>query len=56
MTKKTHAKPTKKQNTPSKERVLTREEFFRVLDKVIQPLPVGSKVKPIKKEKKGTSG
>ncbi len=51
MTKKS-VKQTKK-TTPKKEAVLTRDEFFTVLDRVIQPVP--SKVKPPKKEKKETS-
>jgi hypothetical protein len=41
--------PTKIEN---KEKNLTKEEFFRVLNRVIQPV----KVKPTTKEKKGTSG
>jgi hypothetical protein len=33
-----------KKTTPKKEVVLTRDEFFTVLDRVIQPVP--SKAKP----------
>lgn len=47
-------KQTKKTTPPKKEAVLTKEEFFRILNRVIQPVPV--KVKPPAKEKKGTSG
>ncbi len=43
-----------KKTTSKEEAVLTKDEFFKVLDKVIQP--VSSKAKPPKKEKKGTSG
>lgn len=50
MTKKTTQKP-KTKTTPKKEAVLTREEFFKVLDRAIQPV----KVQPTKKGKKGTS-
>ncbi len=44
---------TKKTAFPKEEAVLTREEFFRVLNRVTRPDP--SKAKPPKKEKKGTS-
>ncbi len=43
----------KKTISPKKEEfVLTKDEFFRVLNRVIQPVPV--KAKPPKKGKKGT--
>lgn len=42
----------KKKNTPPKERILTKIEFFKLLDTVIQPVP---SPKPTKKGKKGTS-
>jgi hypothetical protein len=45
--------PKNRKTTPKKEAVLTREEFFKTLDRVIQPVP--SKAKPPKKETKGTS-
>lgn len=53
MQKKTSSKKQPKKTTSKEEVVLTREEFFKTLDKVIQPVPV--KAKPPKKEKKGTS-
>ena len=46
-------RPPKKTAPPKEEAVLTREEFFRVLNLVTQPDP--SKAKPPKKGKKGTS-
>jgi len=52
MTNQKKSQPTKK-TTPKKEAVLTRDEFFRVLDRVIQPVP--STAKPPNKGKKGTS-
>lgn len=53
---KTRIKPKKQQNTPLEERVLTRNEFYKILNRVIQPIPLGKpKAKPTKKEKKGTS-
>lgn len=51
---KTDKKQKKEQEkTPSKESVLTREKFFKILDKVIRP--VSEKEQPPKKEKKETS-
>ena len=44
---------TKKTTPPKEEAVLTKDEFFKVLERVIQPVP--SKVKPPKKGKKQTS-
>jgi hypothetical protein len=46
-------KKTTKKTTPKKEVVLTKNEFFKFLDRVIQP--VKGLAKPPKKEKKGTS-
>ena len=42
-----------KTTPPKKEVVMTKDEFFRVLDRVIQPIP--SKAKPPKTETKETS-
>ena len=42
----------KKTTSPKEEAVLTRDEFFRVLNLVTRPVNV--KAKPTKKEKKGT--
>lgn len=51
---KSNKKPKKKQEkTPPEESVLTREKFFKILDKVIRP--VSEKEEPPEKEKKGTS-
>ena len=44
---------TGKEKTPIQKEPLTREGFFKILDKVIRP--VSEKEKPPKKEKKGTS-
>jgi hypothetical protein len=46
-------KQTKNTVSKKEEAVLTRDEFFKVLDRVIQPIP--SKEKSPKTEKKGTS-
>ena len=42
----------KKQNTPPKEHILTKSEFLKILDTVIQPVP---SPKQTKKGKTGTS-
>lgn len=44
--------PKKQKKTPKKEAVLTKSEFFKILDIVIQPVP---SQKRTKKGKKGTS-
>jgi hypothetical protein len=46
-------KQTKKTTSPKYEVILTKDEFFKVLDSVIQPIP--SKAKRPKTEKKETS-
>ena len=45
-------KTIKKQNKDKEKEPLTREGFFKILDKVIKPK---AEKKPPKKEKKGTS-
>lgn len=50
MKRKSRIKPKTKTTSPKKEVILTKEKFFKILDRVIQPV----KAKPPKKEKKGT--
>jgi len=52
MTKKTQPK---KQDTPPKERVLTRDEFMKALKKISRPIPEQKQPKQSGEGKKGTS-
>lgn len=50
--KKNQGLDNRQSNTPPRERILTKEGFFSILDRVIRPV----KAKKPRKEKKGTSG